>query len=121
MVADAGGSSAIGRDHPGPEVAGHVARETKCPRFALAHSVVGWNDCELGSSCSPRPEAEMNRANFTKRVSADNARVSMCGPLKLDKLDLSSSNCGQSVSALPLALHGATRPQGGIHEEIVER
>ena len=27
MVADAGGSSAIGRDHPGPEVAGHVARE----------------------------------------------------------------------------------------------
>jgi hypothetical protein len=61
----------------------------------------------------------MNRANFTKRVSADNTRVTMCGPLNLDKLDLSSSNCSQSVSALPFALHGATRPPGGIHEEIV--
>ena len=39
----------------------------------------------------------------------------------LDKLDLSSSNCGQSVSALPLTLHYATRQQGGTHEEIVER
>jgi hypothetical protein len=27
MIADAAGSSAIGRDHPRPEVAGHVARE----------------------------------------------------------------------------------------------
>ena len=41
--------------------------------------------------------------------------------LGVDKLDLSSSNWGQSVSALPLTLHSATRPQGGTHEEIVER
>jgi hypothetical protein len=65
-------------------------------------------------------QAEINHANFTKWVSADNAKVSVW-TLKSDKLDLSSSNCGQTVSALPLALHSATSPEGGTHEEIVER